>query len=323
MLLLLKKRLRHPVKVTRHFKGSGVSFLAACPGSTYRSRLPLVCGLWIYPNIQDVVARKTHDFLNYLHPTLFSTPLTLQTEISVSLPCTRGPSETVGVSSWTACCCCHKMMRLWPLNLRKDQKKRKRKKEAAVFFSEESLGWTCTQTRSLAPAVSHANISSAFVPILTCDIALPAPLVHSACEHLSIITAVLTAYLHEPPPTTWKWAERSPGSVSRHIKMHLGGDQINRPSRSSDTRRRKLNQMGNRFTFHASCPIKPRSPDVARALRSISLGRPSGWGGRVVWTSGAGMYVGVQPLEPPQSSRRGWIEAGCLLSAPICWPREE
>lgn len=40
-----------------------------------------LCGLWIYPNIQDIVAGKTHKLLNYLNRILFSMLLELENEI--------------------------------------------------------------------------------------------------------------------------------------------------------------------------------------------------------------------------------------------------
>lgn len=40
-----------------------------------------LCGLWIYPNIQDIVAGKTHKLLNYLNIILFSVLLELENEI--------------------------------------------------------------------------------------------------------------------------------------------------------------------------------------------------------------------------------------------------
>lgn len=137
----------------------------------------------------------------------------------------------------------------------------------------------------------------------------------------------LTAYLHWPTPTTWKGGGGGATCNSRHIKMHLGGDQINRPLRFTDMQKGKLSQMGNRFTFHASSSIKSRSPDKRR-LQTVSwMGKQA----KLAATTGLvckcsaekmGLDVGVQPSPPfplPNTTDGGGLEVlggRGLLSTP-------
>lgn len=192
----------------------------------------------------------------------------------------------------------------------------------------------CTQTPSLAPAVSHANISSAFVPILTCDITLRAPPPGALRYCISKYNhGGLTAYLHRQTLTTWKVGGGAQPVIPRHIKTHLGGDQINRPLRFIDMQKGKLSQMGNRFTFRASSSIKSRSPDKRGSADGLPDGK-AGQTGRDDW----GWYVNAaqrgwdwtwacNPLAPSsQHYRWGWTGAFRRLGSaqyPTWWLREE